>query len=44
MKIKKRDWAIVGIAKGEINARPKVVKNKKAYTRKIKHKNRAEWA
>jgi hypothetical protein len=44
MKIKKRDWNIVGIAKGEINAKPKVVKSKKAYSRKIKHKNKVEWA
>jgi len=43
MKIKKRDWAIVGIAKGEINARPKIVKNKKAYTHKIKYKKRVDW-
>ena len=38
MRIKKRDWNILRIAKGEINAKPKVIKNKKIYSRKIKHK------
>jgi len=28
-EIKKRDWNIVAIVRGEINARPKVVKSKK---------------
>ena len=40
MKIKKRDYNILGIAKREINCRPKVVKSKKLYSRKIKHKRR----
>ncbi len=40
MKIKKRDWNIVAIARGEINARPKVVHSKKKYSRKLKHKKR----
>jgi hypothetical protein len=40
--LKKRDFSILGIAKREINARPKIIKNKKAYTRKVKHKNK--WA
>jgi len=43
MKIKKRDLAIIGIARGELNCKPKVVRNKKAYSRKIKHKNKTEW-
>ena len=34
----KRDFNILAIYKKEINCRPKVVKNKKKYTRKIKHK------
>jgi len=42
MKIKKRDWNIVAMAKGFY--KPKVVKSKKAYSRKIKHKNKTEWA
>ena len=40
--IKKRDWNIVAMAKGFY--KPKVVKSKKAYSRKIKHKNKVEWA
>ena len=40
MKIKKRDWNIVAMAKGFY--KPQVAKNKKAYSRKIKHKNK--WA
>ena len=44
MRVKKRDWNIVGIAKGVINAKQKAVKSKKVYSRKIKHKNKVEWA
>lgn len=39
--IKKRDLNVVAMANGFY--KPKVVKSKKAYTRKTKHKNR-EWA
>ena len=39
--IKKRDLNVVAMANGFY--KPKVVKFKKAYTRKTKHKNR-EWA
>ena len=42
MKIKKRDWNVVSMAKGFY--KHKVVKSKKAYSRKAKHKNRVEWA
>ena len=41
--IKKRDWNIEKSYRGEINLKSRVVKNKKAYTRKTKHKNRVEW-
>jgi len=34
----KRDFNILKIYQREINCRPKVVKNKKKYTRKVKHK------
>ena len=40
MKIKKKDWNIVAMAKGFYKS--KVVKSKKAYSRKIKHK--IKWA
>ena len=42
MKVKKRDFNVLGMAKGFY--KPKVVKSKKAYSRKAKHKNRVEWA
>ena len=35
-----RDFNILAIYKREINCRPKVVKSKKVYSRKIKHKNK----
>jgi len=34
-----RDLNILAIYKKEINCRPKVIKNKKVYSRKVKHKN-----
>jgi len=37
-----RDKNILAIYKREINCRPKVVKNKKLYSRKIKHKKKLE--
>lgn len=41
--MKKRDWNILLIIKREINCRPKVVKNKKRYTRKKKHKKKFDY-
>jgi len=41
MKVRKRDWNVVAMAKGFY--KPKVVKSKKVYSRKIKHK-KANWA
>jgi len=43
MNIKKRDFSILAITKREINARPKIVQNKKKYNRKIKHKNKLDY-
>ena len=42
MKIKKRDFNILAMTKGFY--KPKVVKSKKIYSRKIKHKKRVDWA
>lgn len=36
--MKKRDYNIIASISGEISLRPRVVKNKKIYARKEKHK------
>jgi len=41
MKIKRRDFNILAMAKGFY--KPKVVRSKKVYSRKIKHKKRVDW-
>jgi len=38
----KRDWNIEKSYRREIDLKSKIVKSKKIYTRKIKHKNK-EW-
>ena len=43
VKIKKRDQNIIAHLKGEINLGTRKVKNKKKYTRKIKHKNSQDY-
>jgi len=40
---KKRDFAILAIARREINAKPKRVENKRIYTRRRKHAKRGEF-
>ena len=41
MKPKKRDFNILLGIRGEISLKPRVVKSKKVYKRKIKHKKRS---
>jgi len=38
-----RDYHQLSVIKGESNCRPKVVKSKKLYTRKQKHKGGKVW-
>ena len=39
-----RDWNIEKSYRREISMKSRVVKNKKAYSRKKKHKKKVEWA
>ena len=42
MRIKRRDFNIVAMARGFY--KPKAIKSKKVYNRKLKHKKADDWA